>query len=161
MVMRLIAVARDGKIALDTETIFNYPDVANLCRPMESDLDNKPGPRPGTLDARVVQTCAEACGVQRDLIEDVFLSTDSQLIIFYQHIASGAIRLNTVFEIGGTFKLCLLRQTWRLLQDRNQILRTRLVEYEDQVLQVVVNEAIQWDRVYNLAGYKTRSSSYD
>lgn len=67
--------------------------------------------------------------------------------------------LQTVFEIRGTLYLDLLRQTWQLLQNKNQILRTMLVKHDDQLLQIVVNDTIQWERAYNLADYKASDIS--
>ncbi|CAD6568034.1 MAG: Non-ribosomal peptide synthetase [Alectoria sarmentosa] len=155
--MRLISAARDRNVALDTETIFNHPvlvDMANLCRPMEPDKDSEVDPRPVELDGGVVKACAEACGVQRDLIEDVIPPTDFQCYQFHQHIASGSFMIQTVFEISGAFDLDLLRQTWQVLHDKNQILRTRLVKHNDEILQVVVNDTIQWGGGCGLADYK-------
>ena len=99
MMMLLIAVARDRKTVVDTETIFNDP----VFRLMSSH-----GIEPGqqnisqarcALDERIVQACAEACGIRHDLIERAMMQT--------------------VFEIRGSFNLDLLRQTWQLLQDEN------------------------------------------
>ncbi|KAF6222385.1 hypothetical protein HO133_001471 [Letharia lupina] len=77
--MRLITAARERNIALDTETIFNHlvlMDMANSCRPTEPDKDSEVDPRPEELDRNVVQACAEACGVQQDLIEDIFFAAN-------------------------------------------------------------------------------------
>lgn len=159
--MRLITAARERNVALDTETIFNHPvltDMATLCRPTEPDNISEVHPMP-ELDGSVAQACAEACGIPRDLIEDIFPTTDFQLMVFHQHIAFGAMMLQTVFEISGAFDLDLLRQTWQLLHDKNQILRTRLVKHGDQILQVVVNDKVHWGSGYNLSKYKASDMS--
>ena len=61
--------------------------------------------------------------------------------------------LQTVFEICGALDLDLLHQTWQVLHDKNPILRARLVKLGDQVLQVIVNDSIQWGSGYSLATY--------
>ena len=157
--MRLVTAVRERNIALDAQIIFKYPgfmDMAKHCRLREPENESGVDTRP---DGNVVQACAESCGVQPDLIEDVFPATDFQLMVFHQHIASGAMMLQTVFEIVGAFDRDLLRQVWQLLHDTNQILRTRLVEHGDQLLQVVVNDTIQWGKDYNLARYKASDMS--
>lgn len=53
----------------------------------------------------------------------------------------------------------LLRQICQLLQEKNQILRTRLVKHNDQVLQVVVSDTIQWGSGYSLGKYKASDMS--
>ena len=159
--MRLVTAARERNIALDTETIFNHPvlmDMAKWCRPVEPENNSEVDSRP-EFDENIVRVCAESCSVQRKLIEDVFPTTDFQLMVFHQHMASGSMMLQTVFEISGEFDLDLLRQAWQLLHDKNQILRTRLVKHNDQLLQVVVNDKIQWGSSYNLAKYKASDMS--
>ncbi|KAM0805016.1 condensation domain-containing protein [Usnea florida] len=157
--MRLVTAVRERNIALDAHIIFQYPefmDMAKHCRLREPDNESGVATRPV---GNVIQACAEICGVQPDLIEDVFPATDFQLMVFHQHIASGAMMLQTVFEIVGAFDRNLLHQVWQLLHDKNQILRTRLVEHGDQLLQVVVNDTIQWGSDYNLARYKASDMS--
>lgn len=159
--MRLITVAQENNIALNASTIFKHPvfkDMAKCCRPTGPEIDSKVGLRP-EFDESLVQTCANGCGAQRDSIEDVFPATDFQLLVFHQHLASGAMMLQTVFEICGAFDLDILRQTWQLLHDKNQILRTRLVKHNNQVLQVVVNDKIQWRSGDNLVVYKATEMS--
>ena len=161
MAMRLVTAARERNIALDTEIIFNHPvfmDMANLCRPTKPDKDSGVGPR-SELDESVVQACVKACGVQRNLIEDVFPATFFQLLVFHDHMARGAMLLQTVFEIRGSLDLDVLRQTWQLLHDKNHIMRTRLVKHDDQILQVVVNDSIQWESGNDLAEYKASDIS--
>lgn len=153
LALRLITAARDRNISLDTEAIYNNPnfvDMASVCHPLQPEYVNEVNPM---VDGNVFQACAEACGVQKDLIEDIFPSTDTQHIVFHQHLESGALMLQTVFEICGALDLDLLHQTWQVLHDKNQILRTRLVKLGDQVLQVVVNDSIQWGSGYSLATY--------
>ena len=157
--MRLVTAVRERNIALDAQIIFKYPgfiDMAKNCRLREPDKESEVDSRP---IGNVLQACAEVCGVKADLIEDVFPATDFQLMVFHQHIDSGAMMLQTVFEIVGAFDRDLLQQVWRLLHDKNQILRTRLVEHGDQLLQVVVNDTIQWGNDYNLASYKASDMS--
>ena len=157
--MRLVTAVRERNIALDAQIIFKYPefmDMAKHCRPREPDKESEVDTRP---IGNVIQSCAKTCGVQADLIEDIFPATDFQLMVFHQHIESGAMMLQTVFEIVGAFDRDLLRQVWQLLHDKNQILRTRLVEHGDQLLQIVVNDTIQWDNDYNLDRYKASDMS--
>lgn len=157
--MRLVTAVRERNIALDAQIIFKYPgfmDMAKHCRPMEPDNESGVDTRP---IGNVIQACAEICDVQPDLIEDVFPATEFQLMVFHQHIASGAMMLQTVFEIVGAFDRDLLRQVWQMLHDKNQILRTRLVEHGGQLLQVVVNDTIHWGDDCNLARYKASDMS--
>ena len=152
--MRLVTAVRERNIALDAQIIFQYPgfvDMANHCRLREPDKESEVDTRP---IGNIIQACAEICGVQADSIEDIFPATDFQLMVFDQHIASGAMMLQTMFEIVGAFDRDLLRQVWQLLHDKNQILRTRLVKHDDQLFQVVVNDTIQWGNDYNLARYQ-------
>ena len=157
--MRLVTAVRERNIGLDAQIIFKNPgfmDMAKHCRLSEPDKESEAETRPiGNL----IQACAEICGVQADLIEDVFQATDFQLIGFHQHIASGAMMLQTVFEIVGAFDRDLLRQVWQLLHDKNRILRTRLVEHGGQLHQVVVNDTIQWGNDDNLPRYKASDMS--
>ena len=157
--MRLVTAVRERNIALDAQIIFKYPgfmDMVKHCRLSEPNKESEVDIRP---IGNVIQACAEICGVQANLIEDVFPATDFQLMVFDQHIASGAMMLQTVFEIVGAFDRDLLRRVWQLLHDKNQILRTRLVKHGDRLLQVIVNDTIQWGNDYSLARYKASDMS--
>ena len=68
------------------------------------------------------------------------------------NIVSGAMMLQTVFEIHGRFYLDLLHQMWQVLHDKKQILRIRLVHYSLQVLQVIVNDTICWESEWSQLG---------
>ncbi len=161
MAMQLVTAARERNVALDTETIFNHPnfmDMAKLCRPTEPENGSKVAFKPD-FDKSVVQNCAGECGVEGDLIEDLFPATDFQLLSFHQHMIFGTMMLQMVYELRGALDPDLLRQTWQLLHDKNQILRTRLVKHDDRILQVVVNDKIHWASGHDVAKYKASDMS--
>ncbi len=161
MAMQLVTAARERNVALDVETIFNHPnfmDMAKFCSPTEPENGSKADLRPN-FDESVVQNCARECGVEGDLIEDIFPVTDFQLLSFHQHMIFGTMMLQMVFELSDALDLELLRQTWQLLHDKNQILRTRLVKHHDRILQVVVNEKIHWGSGHDVGRYKAYDMS--
>ena len=160
--MRLITAARERNIGLDTATIFLHPVFADmvktLCRPTEPGNGLELDPR-SELDENDIRACARACDVEQESIEDIFPATDFQVLAFYQHMASGTMTFQIVLETDGAFDLDLLRQVWQHLHDKNHILRTRLVNRHDRILQVVVNDNIQWGIGHDLAQYKVSDMS--
>ena len=158
---RLVIAARERGVSLDIETVFACPifqDMAKLCRSTEPVTDIKLVSW-SEVDDGSVQICAEACGVDRKLIEDIFPATDFQSSAFHQHMVFGTMISQIVFEVRGAFDLDLLRQVWQSLHEKNQILRTRLVKLKNRVLQVVVNDKIHWGSGCNLAKYKASNMS--
>ncbi len=110
MAMQLATAARERNVALDTETIFNRPNFAKLCRPTEPENGSEVDFGPDFYKS-IVQECAGECGVEGDLIEDVFPATDFQLLSFHQHMIFGTMMLQMVFELRGALDLDLQRQT--------------------------------------------------
>ena len=148
MALRLTSAAQDRNISLDAEMIYNHSvcmDMARVCchHPLQPQNASETATSM-RADENVIEACAQACGVARDLIEDVFTSTVTQDVIFHSHHSTGAMLLQTVFEIGSELDLDRLRRTWQLLRDKNQFLRTRLVKHGDRIFQVVVNDEIHW-----------------
>ena len=67
--------------------------------------------------------------------------------------------LQWVFQICGQSEQIQLIEAWDRLQKKHQILRTRLVNFVSDILQVVLRSDMEWHEGTDLAQYKGESLS--
>lgn len=146
--MRLIGVAEDYAIQLDNAIIYDFPVLNNMaCHSHEIHVRSDGSETNTTtqdLEKDLVHACAETCGVERDAIEDIFPATESQKMIFAWHIKDGSAMLQYVFQIHGPAQKDLIRKVIDVIRQKNQILRTRLVQQNEVLYQVVVKDSTKW-----------------
>lgn len=156
--MRLIGIAEGHNIQLDNATIYDFPMLKNMASnsqeiytPSETRVSNA---TTQDLEEDLVQACAKTCRVEQQAIEDVFPATDGQAMLLAWHMKDGSVMLQYVFQIHGPGNKALIREVVDVIQRKNQILRTRLVQYKGTLYQVVVKDPVEWYEGTNLSEYR-------
>lgn len=84
--LRLVAAAEAVDLSVDIEDVFNHPTLGEFTgKCQESSHISKPNDTAGevsVLNQDTVNTCATACQVDRDIIEDVFPASAIQGLVF-------------------------------------------------------------------------------
>ncbi|KAL8772094.1 MAG: hypothetical protein Q9209_002760 [Squamulea sp. 1 TL-2023] len=111
------------------------------------------------LDRDLANVCAAACQIDQDTIEDILPSPYIQAMMLEGHIKTGSWSTQLVFQLIGDCDKDTLRKAWRLIQETNPILRTRIVQHGGKHFQVVVKEAPPWFEATNLHEYRKGSPS--
>ncbi|KAI4244142.1 MAG: hypothetical protein L6R40_003126 [Gallowayella cf. fulva] len=159
--IRLAGVAQEKNLDLDAETIFKHPTLSDM-RQNCKEIDESPPPAGSSesaLDQDLVQHCARACHVDPGSIEAIASSPFMQADLFRMHVSAddpGAMQQRFVFELGGIDDPSTVKAAFNVVRDNNQILRTRLVQHEASVVQVVLRDQIQWETASDLAEYLAR-----
>ena len=163
--IRLIAVAEGFKIQLDNGTIYGFPllrDMASNSQEINttSETDSS-GVTTQNVDEDLVQACAKACKVEQQTIEDIFPATKVQANHLAFHKRDGSFMPQNVFQVHGPANKGLIREVVEVIRQKNQILRTRIVQHNDTVYQVVVKDAAEWYQGTSLSEYQNHVYSKD
>jgi amino acid adenylation domain-containing protein/non-ribosomal peptide synthase protein (TIGR01720 family) len=163
--MKLVAAARRQGLSLSVADVFKQPvlcDMAGAVRELsEADIIIKPfALLKGHLEAESVQRLtSDACGVDVSEILDVFPCTPLQeglLALTAKHPGDYVSR--HVFRLQPTADMDRLRSSWDHVIAINPILRTRIVDLNQQgLVQVVVNQPATWvctEGIVSLAEYR-------
>ena len=163
--IRLISVAQDYKIQLDNALIYGFPilkDMASNSHEIQVVSDTAtPDAGKQDLDEDLVQECAKVCKVERQAIEDIFPSVDVQEMLFNWHLQDGSAMLQYVFQIHGPARKDRIRKVIDVIQQKNQILRTRMVPHNGILYQVVVRDTVEWYEGTDLSAYRSHVFSKD
>ena len=158
--IRLAEVARGRQLELDVETVFNHPGFQDMLANSET-VATKDSPDASSqeqLNPATVRACADTCGVESVLIEDIFPTVGLQDGLMHLHIRSGAYLLQLVFELRGTRDTALVCKAFDTIHAKNQIWRTRLVQVDGEMVQVVLKDPVVWHNASDLEEYKTKDS---
>ena len=103
---------------------------------------------------KITRACAEACGVDRKIVEKVCPASKEQEHRMDHHINTGqSYMMQMVLHNEGDLNHSFLLRVLSAMRVKNHILRTRLIRYDDQVYQVVLKDAI----VFQQAGVDLHS----
>lgn len=93
--------------------------------------------------AKVVHTCAEACGVPHGMVEKVCPASEEQEYRMDQHIRTGsAYMTQIIMHIEGGLKGGFIHRALSSIRHKNHALRTRLIKHNGQIYQVVLRDSI-------------------
>lgn len=160
--IRLIGAAREVNLDLDAETIFRHPTLSAMaehCKNLDAISHSASEPEMG-LDQDLLRHCALACHVDPTCIEDIVPSTRFQTALFEFHISAekpGVMQKQIVFTMEGTDDASSVMAAFQAVRDKNQVLRTRLVQHEGCVVQVILrDDRVSWEKASDLAEYLKR-----
>ncbi|KAI4230604.1 MAG: hypothetical protein LQ349_006158 [Xanthoria aureola] len=160
--IRLIGAAREVNLDVDAETIFRHPTLSAMaehCKKLDGISHSASEPELA-LDQGLLRHCALACHVDPTCIEDIVPSTKMQTALFEVHISAekpGVMQKQIVFNIEGTDDASSVMAAFQAVRDKNQVLRTRLVQHEGCVMQVILrDDQVPWERASDLAEYLER-----
>ncbi|KAI4281514.1 MAG: hypothetical protein L6R38_003640 [Xanthoria sp. 2 TBL-2021] len=163
--MRLIGAAREINLDIDSETIFRHPTLSAMaehCKEIDG-ISHSASESESALDQDLLHHCALACHIDPTCIEDIVPSTQLQMALFEPHVSAekpGVYLKQLVFNIEGTDDASSVMAAFQAIQDKNQILRTRLVQHEGRIVQVIMrNDKIHWDKASDLAEYLKQDTS--
>ncbi|KAL8727988.1 MAG: hypothetical protein Q9181_005492 [Wetmoreana brouardii] len=144
--------------SIDAEAIFNEPTFSGMLARTTLPPDQKPAEvAPSvTADADLIQTCAEACGLPMEMIEDVFLPNFYSKFFYTSHQESGAWLLQIVFELTEPLDPALVCKAFEAIHDGNQAFRSRFVVVNGEVQNVVIKTPVEWKHAEDLETYKAK-----
>ena len=158
--IRLVEVAREHRLRLDVEIVFNCPDFQDMLTNSDSAavIEASEAPLQEQLDTTAVQICADVCGVRPELVEDIFPTIGMQDDMMKGHLYSGAWLIQVVFELQGTQNTEYVCKAFETIRAKNQVFRTRLVQMDSGVLQVALKDPLVWQDATDLKEYLTKDS---
>ena len=163
--MRLIVAAEGFKIQLDNGIIYDFPVLRDMAlNSQEINVTSETDLPPVTtqnLDEDLVQACAKACKVEQQTIEDIFPATTAQANLLAFHMKDGSFMPQNVFQMHGPTEKDRIREVIEVIRQKNQILRTRIVQYNDAVYQVVIKDVAEWYEGTSLLEYRNQVYSKD
>ncbi|KAI4243478.1 MAG: hypothetical protein L6R40_003480 [Gallowayella cf. fulva] len=162
--IRLTAAANEHGLSLDSATVFEHPELdamAGRCVDVkqiaETPSKHQQEDDPVKMhDEVLVRLCEKQCNISRDSIEDIFPCTAQQQLVMTSFLEKNMYFNQMVFDFAGSETL--LQDAWTLLQHRNPILRTRIIDNGGAHLQVVLRETSKWAFALNLDDYKTQDA---
>ncbi|KAL8687513.1 MAG: hypothetical protein Q9218_006339 [Villophora microphyllina] len=156
--IRLLEIAPSCGINLDAETVFregSFKGVLSGTTLREDDAAAEGERAPEiTTDKQLIETCAEACSLRTDMIEDVFTAGFYAGFFFNVHQEHGAWMLQLVFELGEGLDPSLACKAFEAIHDRNQAFRSRFVKVGEEIQNVVTKCPVEWVNSDDLAKYK-------
>ncbi|KAI9371235.1 hypothetical protein BJX61DRAFT_543884 [Aspergillus egyptiacus] len=159
--MRLVGAARRHGVSLTVEEIFSYPQLERLATVSKatSAADQAVPPfsllnLPLNIDEKRAQTAA-LCGVESSRVQDAFPCTQLQAgLLALTAQSPGDYIARKVLQLGETTDVNRLTMAWAEVVASTPMLRTRIVDLENQgLVQVEVNEEFSWRTESNLDRY--------
>lgn len=107
--------------------------------------------------------CAEACHVDREMIDIVSQAHPEQQRRMESHLEMGSYMETLVFKFDqkpNPEQKRFLTLAFEAVRFKNCHLRTRLVKYKEQVLQVVLSDKADWTEGGDFSAYKDQSRMF-
>ena len=163
--IRFVALAHKSGISIDAQTLFAHPvlsDLTDFCSSSKKESvsisETAPVPmKQSLIDSwKFVNDCIYQCNIDGSALEDIVQCTPYQKVIMASNHQFGAMFLQSVFELeSGSEERA--RRTFEVLRQRNPLFRSRIVQHELDLYQVVLNDDISWDEErIGLETYKSR-----
>ncbi|KAI4118668.1 MAG: hypothetical protein LQ345_001323 [Seirophora villosa] len=157
--LRLIDVATKHGIHLDPESIFQEGIFHHLLAKASSTTDEQKASlapaEDSTPDLSLLQTCANACDLPVDMIEDVYLAPIQAARFFQVHQPTGAWLLQLVFQLTHNLDHSLACSAFEAIHDRNQAFRSRYLDLDGTIQCVVARTPVAWQQATHLEAYIT------
>ena len=164
--IRFVSLAHKSCISIDAQTVFEHPglsDLASFCSPTKAEPTptSKTATGKGLLDSRnLVNKCIIECDVDVSAIEDIMPCTPYQKSVMTEGHEFGRWVFQAVFKLeAGSEERG--RRTFEIIRQRTPIFRTRIVQYEMELYQVILkDDGIAWqEESTSLQAFKSRESS--
>ncbi|KAI0130480.1 hypothetical protein BJ170DRAFT_316129 [Xylariales sp. AK1849] len=153
LAIKLVSVGKNADVDLTFEMIFKYPVLREMAQHMQvgaSKDDRLTDMEPFSLLAgrdlnALRKEASKQCSIAEGEIGGIYPCTAMQTGLLALSLKdSGSYIMQTVYELPGDVDLEKLEAAWQSVTTRSPILRTRFFESDSEILQVVVNEAIEW-----------------
>ncbi|KAK1249601.1 hypothetical protein MKX08_009604 [Trichoderma sp. CBMAI-0020] len=167
--MRLVAAAREQGLALTVTDIFEHPELSDLAQFMKGEDDMiATDVAPLSLlsesidHSTLMQQAASLCNVQATQILDIFPCTPLQeglLAMTEKH--SGDYISQNIYNLEPEIDRERFKAACERVVDSFPILRTRIIDLPGEgLVQVVVDERVQWNLQQGHIGLGTKLSSF-
>lgn len=167
--MRLVAAAREQGLALTVTDIFEQPELSDLAQLMKGQSEMITADvAPFSLlsesinRSTLAQQAASLCKVQTIQIQDIFPCTPLQeglLAMTEKH--SGDYISRNFYNLEPEVDIERFKTACERVVDSFPILRTRIIDLpEEGLVQVVVDERIQWNLQQDYIGLGTKLNSF-
>ena len=161
--MKLSSMARKAGIVLDMATIFMHPVLSDMASRTHQTTTQANDQQAFSLVeqcqlSHVLETAASQCGLTTDVIEDVYPCTPLQESLMALSLKEkGAYIAQYPLRLQGSVNETDFKTACEDVIKHNPTLRTRLFQFENQLLQVVVspNVKIQWNEGKDLQSFLT------
>ena len=163
--IRFVSLAHKSGISIDVQTVFEHPalsDLASYCSYADADSATKSeiaqNPiRKSLLDSKhFVDKCMLQCDIDRSKVEDIIPCTPYQGEVMTGSHQFGCWLFQAVFELE-TGSEDRARRTFEVLREKTPLFRTRIVQHEMELYQVILNDNIAWEEeCRSLQAYKSR-----
>lgn len=152
--MSLIILSYQEGLLLSVSDVFRHPQLCDLAKilrkiPLE-DMISVVIPPFSLLDGQdkttIRKSVAHLCGIEAGQVEDVFPCTPLQegLLALSARRADQYV-VSSVHELQPSVQLSQFLAAWETIVSKSPILRTRIVDLDDQgLMQVVTNVPIEW-----------------
>ncbi|KAI4201534.1 MAG: hypothetical protein LQ350_003149 [Teloschistes chrysophthalmus] len=159
--IKLIEVAPSCGINLDAETVFREGTFSRLLAGTtlreQDKLDEEVASNIAT-DKDVIETCAQACNLATDMVEDVFPADWLTRWYFTSHQKDGVWRMQQVYEVGEGLDAALACKAFEVIRERNPAFRTHCVSFGEEIMCVVARNPIEWIESDSLEKYREENS---
>jgi len=160
--MRLVAQAERQDMKISVAQIFQNPTLGRMATAFTSGKLTTASEGRGLPPFSMVQDLyiesggldcmkeivAQQCRIGERQIQDVLpCSAMQEGLVALSNKQSGAYVAKYWMPLSTEIDLLRFKQAWERVQAENEILRTRIVSYESQLLQVIVDETIEWHDV--------------
>ncbi|KAK7954636.1 hypothetical protein PG988_015330 [Apiospora saccharicola] len=151
--IKLASLARTINVSLAVQDIYKCPQLSDLATLVEGRTPDLQGTTPAevpafsllpelavdsSIDSLKAQV-AENCGVGVEEVVDAYPLTPTQRDLFdYGLVRPGALWMQNVFKIPENIDVDRLGRAWRRIVLNHDMLRTRVVSLENQLVQVVL-----------------------
>ena len=166
--IRFVSLALKSGISIDAQTVWEHPvlsDLASLCSSTEfksatTETTAQPLVGQGHLESyHLVNTCILQCSVDVSSIEDITPCTPFQAEVMAASHGFGCWVFQAVFELEAGSEV-RGRKTFEVLRQKSPIFRTRIVQHEMSLYQVILIDDIDWqEETISLQTYKARESN--
>lgn len=158
----LAGKANDAGIRLFPQAIFEHSTLTDMAQQASEKQNDTQQESPATGNVKadlmqswdVISTCIGQCGISNHDLEDIYPTAPFQQELMRAAHESGVWQFQAVFEIGlGSFSRA--KNAIELIRQRNPALRSRIVQHDDAMYQVVTKSKPEWKTFEgSLAAYK-------
>jgi amino acid adenylation domain-containing protein len=163
MAMALVAALRETGLHLTVANVFRHAELRDMAQVVETGDSSRRREKIKSyslLNRQVdlhacLEGVAEACGVDGDLIDDIYPCTPMQEALMAVSVRQpGAYVQQEAYKLPESLDIGRFKAAWEHLVASQPILRTRIVNLEDiGSLQVVLRLNVQWDSGSSLESY--------
>jgi amino acid adenylation domain-containing protein len=162
--MKLSSLARKSGIILNVATIFMHPTLADMAMHTQSCPAYNDTTAPFSLIeaeqlAMVVAATASQCRLDKHIIEDVYPCTPLQEgLMALSMKEEGAYVAQHVLRLKPSVDIRRFKGAWGAVIQSSPVLRTRFLQFNNEIIQAVINTEVEWIAGQDLETYLSAGS---